>query len=46
MIKLEAKVGKDGWFSVGFGTKMKNSDMIIFRDGTVTDAWSTGYSAP
>lgn len=46
MMKFEAKVGKEGWFGIGFGKKMKNSDMIIFRRRSVMDAWSTGYSAP
>ena len=46
MMKFEAKVGKEGWFGIGFGKTMRNSDMIIFRAGTVTDSWSTGYSAP
>ena len=31
MMKFEAKVGKEGWFGIGFGTIMRNSDMIIFR---------------
>ena len=45
-MKMEAKVGKEGWFGIGWGKKMKNADMIIFRKGDVTDTWSTGYSAP
>ena len=46
MIKFEARVAKDSWFGIGFGKKMRNADMIIFKQGKVIDSWSTGYSAP
>ena len=48
-VKFKATVGQNKYFAIGFGTSMINTDMIIFfasDEGSVMDAYSTGYQAP
>ena len=44
-VKFTATVGAEKYFAIGFGTSMKNTDMIIFfatNEGSVKGAYSTG----
>ena len=39
----------DMYFSIGFGTSMRDTDMVIFQakdNGVVLDTLSTGYYTP
>lgn len=48
-VKFVATVGLNKYFSIGFGSSMVNTDMLIFQatgSGTVTDAYSKDYAAP
>ena len=48
-LKFVATVGENKYFSVGFGSNMIDTDMILFTasgEGSVQDMYSTGYEAP
>ena len=46
---MKAEVGSGKYFSVGFGSTMKDSDMVIFQaegNGILQDLYSFGYGIP
>jgi len=50
LVEFKATVKANMYFSVGFGTTMKDCDMVVFQgqgaSGLVTDRWSVGYGVP
>jgi len=49
MIKAVARVRQGNYMSIGFGSSMRDTDMLIFQGdngGMVTDSWSGGNYTP
>lgn len=50
MVTFVATVPNNNYFAIGFGTSMRNTDMILWQaigeKSVTTDLWSTGHGRP
>ena len=50
MVTFVATVPNNNYFAIGFGTSMRNTDMILWQaigeKSVTTDLWSTSYGRP